>query len=250
MPRQSGDDKTRLGHLAAQPGTCNHVNLSHKPSKLLITGCSGSGKTTFAMRYLLGKVAGPKFIFDHEGEFALRLKTPSCRSPQEMFDALPSGWVLFDPCRMFPGDLEAGFRFFLEWAFNVSTKLGGNKLFACDELQKLVGTAKCPWELALVLETGRRHGLDTLMITQQPNLIHNRVRNQTTEVVTFRQVDKAAVGYLEDLGFDAERIRKLCPGSYLLRNLQNGAERQGSVFRVSAEGQDSGRPIKTPVIES
>lgn len=35
-------------------------------------------------------------------------------------------------------------------------------------------------QLVIVLETGRHYGLDLAGITQQPNLIHNRIRNQAS----------------------------------------------------------------------
>jgi hypothetical protein len=81
-----------------------------------------------------------------------------------------------------------------------------------------------------VLETGRRYGLDAAMISQQPNLIHNRARNQLTEVVTFAQTDANALQYLEQAGFDAETVRKLPLGAWLARNLNSGAQDRGAVF--------------------
>jgi hypothetical protein len=114
--------------------------------------------------------------------------------------------------------------------FKASTRLSGRKLFACDELQVLVGTAAISAELALVLETGRRGQLDALMISQQPNFIHNRIRNQITEVVTFRQMDQNAVGWLEQEGFRADQVRGRRPGAFIARNLQTGGQSTGSVF--------------------
>jgi hypothetical protein len=81
-----------------------------------------------------------------------------------------------------------------------------------------------------VLETGRRYGLDAAMISQQPNLIHNRIRNQLTEVVTFQQMDPTAVDWLETVGFDPEAVRALRPGQFLVRNLNSGAQTNGKVF--------------------
>jgi hypothetical protein len=131
---------------------------------------------------------------------------------------------------MFPGRTEEAFAFFCDFAFTVSTRMPGRKIFACDELQVLVGTNGITPELALVLETGWRYGLDFAGITQQPNLIHNRVRNQATEVVAFQQMDPRSVDWCEAVGFDPEAIRGLAPGSYLARNLKTGGTAAGRVF--------------------
>ena len=131
---------------------------------------------------------------------------------------------------MFPGRLEAGFRFWCEWCVEVARRLPGKKLMACDELQKLVDPKQSCWELNLAMETGRRLELDAMVISQQPNLIHNRTRNQMTEVVSFRQVDKNAIDFLQSSGFREEDLQQLKPGHYRVRNLTNGAEASGRVF--------------------
>ena len=85
-------------------------------------------------------------------------------------------------------------------------------------------------ELSLVLETGRRYGLDFAGITQQPNLVHNRIRNQATEVIAFQQMDARSVEWCESVGFDGDAIRALPPGRYLARNLKSGGTAAGRVF--------------------
>ena len=109
-------------------------------------------------------------------------------------------------------------------------RLPGTKLLAVDELQKITDAHDNPWEWSLVLETGRRAGLDVLAITQQPNLIHNRVRTQMTEVATFGQSDKNAIAWLADIGFDPQAVRDLRPGKFIARNLLNMEEESGQVF--------------------
>ena len=68
------------------------------------------------------------------------------------------------------------------------------------------------------------------MISQQPNLIHNRIRNQLTEAVSFRQLDQSAMEWLEGVGFDPEALRGLPDGAYLARNLKSGAVASGRLF--------------------
>lgn len=206
------------------------MDLAHKPYKLLITGASGSGKSTYWTRYITGTAARIKFVFDHEGEFAYRHKIKPAVTIEELAAGTGHGWAVYDPSVMFAGRLGEGFDFFCDFAFQVSSSLDGRKLFCCDELQKLVGTNQVSPELALVLETGRRYGLDVALITQQPNLVHNRIRNQLTEVVSFRQIDAAPIQWLEGAGFKGEELSALPNGRFVARNLLTGGQATGLLF--------------------
>lgn len=205
--------------------------LHHRPTKVLITGRSGSGKSTYFTRFVERSRYAWRFIFDHEGEFAARTRRPAALDAATMAGQLgQTRQVVYDPARMFPGRTLEAFAFFCEWCFEIAERLPGKKLFSCDELQKLTGTNQVSWELSCLLETGRRRGIDLVMISQAPNLIHNRIRNSLTECVTFVHNDGNAVKFLEEVGFDAERIRHLAPGQYLCRSLVTGAEEAGRVF--------------------
>lgn len=102
-------------------------------------------------------------------------------------------------------------------------------MFCVDEMQKLTDTDAVSHELSCVIETGRRWQIDTTFVTQQINLIHNRVRNQQTEVVTFRQNDPRAIDWLVNFGFNEDQIRSLNPGEYICRTDQ-GLEKTGNIF--------------------
>ncbi len=204
--------------------------FSHVASKILITGRSGSGKTTLFLRILAASKASKRFIFDGEGELSHKTGIGRCFNTHQLKTALLGRDILFDPSRMYPGDTAAAWRFFCEWAFEASRRLPGTKLLAVDELQKITDSHDNPWEWSLVLETGRRAGLDVLAIAQQANLIHNRVRTQMTEVSTFGQSDKNAIAWLADIGFDAQSVRDLRPGKFIARNLLTMEEELGQVF--------------------
>lgn len=207
--------------LPTNPG----VNFQHKPTKVLITGGSGCGKTTYFLQRV-GDWKAQKFIFDHEGEFAHRTKTRACMRVKDF-----SGPVIaFDPAWTFPGKTQQAFAFFCDFAFQYSTRKRGKKLFACDELQKLIGTSKdeIPPELCTILETGRRYELDFVAIAQSPNLIHTRVRNQLTEVVCFRQIDERAMRFVESLGIVNPHTLK--PGEFVRLELNTGKQTKGKVF--------------------
>jgi hypothetical protein len=51
-----------------------------------------------------------------------------------------------------------------------------------------------------------------------------------TEVVTFQQMDEAALKFLEQAGFDLAAGRALRPGQCIARNLNRGGQAAGRVF--------------------
>jgi DNA helicase HerA-like ATPase len=200
-------------------------NFDHASCKILVTGTSGTGKTTLAQKLLKSEKAFVKFIYDHQGEFSQRFKVPAIRDADELVEKTArGGYVCFDPIDSFPGKAATGFDFFCEFIFNVSQNLNGRKILFCDEIQKLTDTANEPEAFLTLCETGRRFQVDIIAITQAPNRIHNTVRNQLTQVYTFRQSDKNALKYLEDNGFDPEKVRSLSAEKHewLGRNLDTG----------------------------
>lgn len=202
--------------------------FDHKSDKRLVTGCSGTGKTTLFEQILRREKAPRKFVYDHQGEFSRRFNVPAVFDVESLCEATArGGWIVFDPLRMFTGRLPEGFQFFCDYVFSVSQVLNGRKLFICDELQKVTRVAVEPVELLSILDTGRRFQVDCFFISQAPNRIHNGVRNQLTYVITFRQSDKNAVKYLEENGFDPDAIRNLPKGKYLWRNLDTGESGEG-----------------------
>ena len=78
---------------------------------------TGSGKTTFALRYLLNVPAACRFVFDDLGQVAARLGLRQAGTAAGLEAALASRWVVFNPHRMFPGQVVEAFAFFCQWAF-------------------------------------------------------------------------------------------------------------------------------------
>jgi len=207
--------------------------LAHKPHKVLVVGASGTGKTTFFLRYLANVRARWRFVFDGEGELAARLGIrPACWPDDMAADLIRTGWCIYDPAEQFPGRTSDAFAYFAGWTFTMAGRLPGRKILAADELQKLTTPwpAGLPPELATVMETGRRHGLDCAFVSQAPNLLHNRIRNQITELVCFQLIDPRAVEWVALAGLDADRVRALRPGQWVARNLRSGATAAGRVF--------------------
>jgi hypothetical protein len=210
------------------------MQLGHQSFKLLITGKSGSGKTTYFVDFVNGSSYDRFFIFDHEGELSIRFNQQPCYSPDDLVKAVNGNIprIIYDPSTMYAGDWQSAFAFFSEWTFECCKTFGGRKLFCVDELQKMVSTTEIPWELSLLLETGRRRGIDAVMVSQQPNIIHNRIRNLINEAVTFQHVDPSAIEFHEELGFDPDEIRSLKRLHFIAKNLDTQAERRGAVVPV------------------
>jgi hypothetical protein len=205
------------------------MNLAWSPTKVLVTGCSGTGKTLFWSRYLQGAPARWRFIFDHDGQLSHRFGVAAINSRQGLERSAESGWCIFDPVQMFPGDAAAGFEWFCTFAMNASKRLAGRKVFACDEVQSFVGSRSWPKPFAAILQTGRVYEIDAAFIAVSPNVVHAEVRNQATEVVAFQTTSEPAVRFLEsEWGFLASELRSL-PRFHFIARRKGGGEVRGVI---------------------
>jgi GTPase SAR1 family protein len=204
-------------------------NFDWPSCKVLYTGNSGSGKTTLLEKTVKKEKARWKFVYDHKhGEFCKRFGTTPCFDGADLDEALErGGFVVFDPIHSFKGKPEEGFSFWCKWVQAICENSKGRKLFICDELQKLMDTRNEPDDLITILDTGRVYQIDCYMITNASNGIHNRVRQQITEVYAFKQGDKNACEWLEQKGFDREKLLTMPKFKYVWKNLDTGETREG-----------------------
>jgi DNA helicase HerA-like ATPase len=200
------------------------VQIDHPAYRLGIFGGSGSGKTTFALKVLANLPAKVRFIFDPEGEFSHRLGLPLCQTFADLDREIGTGWICFDPFTEFETPDE-GFAFFTRYAFELSQKISGRKLFMVDELQEHIDGHKIPPELSSLVWRGRRRGLDSIFIGQSPNLLNNRVRLQLTEVVCFQMTDDTALEFPRGFGFDVEEVRRLPQFRFVCRTKRGACVR-------------------------
>lgn len=215
--------------------------FDHHAHKAGIFGLSGHGKSVYQIRAAIGSPARFKFVFDHKGEFKVRAGALQCSTPDEIEAALPSGWIVFNPHVMFPGKMIDAFTFWCDFTWRLSFDLGFNKLFVADELS-LLTDSQAPDELCRIMEDGRSVSLDVLITSHGANTLHNRIRSQFTEIVTFRQRSQPALDVMErEFGFnqehiggrlldDGEREGGLQPGEFIALNLETGRFQGGRVF--------------------
>lgn len=196
------------------------MQLSHPRYHLGVFGGSGTGKTTYALKFLANAPATCRYLFDADGEFSERMKLPPARTTFELDQAVASGWVCYDPHIMFPGELERALEYFATLALAASKRLSGRKFFVVDELGHYMTGHQVPRPLKEIVQTGRRAGLDGVFIGQQPNELHNTVRCQLTEVVCFQLTEECALEYPAKFGFDPEAVRALGPHQFICRNNQ------------------------------
>jgi hypothetical protein len=200
------------------------------PANTLICGMTGSGKTTFALRYLLNAPAACRFIFDDLGRAATRLRLRPCYTASEVEAALATRWVVWNPHRMFPGDTKAAFRWFCSWVYDASRRGPGKKLFLVDELWQWCTDESIPRELAIVSNTGREEHIELVTATQHPQLVNAAITGACTELVCFRLNEPDALRTVAKLGANRDAIQALPLGSFASYDRLKGAVELGRVF--------------------
>jgi hypothetical protein len=115
--------------------------FDHPPQKVLVTGGSGTGKTTLAEKLMRAEKARYKFVFDHDGQFASRFGHDAvCGSAGLEERTARGGWIVYDPVEDFEDNFPRGLEFFCDYVLAQSKQLRGRKLFYCDEIDLLTTT--------------------------------------------------------------------------------------------------------------
>lgn len=207
-------------------------NFAAKIRCTLVAGKSGSGKTTFALRYLVSdRKFSTRFIFDYRGEFSARLGLPFAETEEELLCAAEEGFCIFAPGRMFPGQLEAAFVWFCKFAFNLAQHLPSRSLLLVDEVWKYCSPHKLPPELGEVVQEGRKHELEMMFMTQRPHLVNGTITNEVTELICFTLAEPAALERVQFWGVDPSEISALPKGSFVAVHVdEGGAELRGSLW--------------------
>ena len=204
-----------------------------KPAGTVIAGVSGSGKTTAALRHMCGASGvACRFIFDFKPEFAARLGVRPVQTANELERAVPSGWVVFQPHRMFPGRLEDAFKFFCRWVFEVCRRGRGRKLLYVDEAWMFCSPNRLPVEVATCIQAGRMEGLEIVWMTQRPHKLNEAIVGQCTELICFTLRSSLAIDALtkEVEELDDDTPRNLPLGSFWSINRDSGAVLTGKLF--------------------
>lgn len=208
------------------------MNPLARISCTLVAGRSGTGKSTFARRYLRNvRGVACRMIWDDSGEYARAFRLRPANSVEDLERDVPQGWVLFDPSTLFPGNPSAGFAFFCDWAMQVAGRGPGRKIVLVDEVWRFCSPSFIPPELAACVQTGRKWELETVFATQRPQRINESILGEVTEAVSFHLIGANAVEKMADnYDFNAEEIGRLPAGHWVSRSMVTGGEMRGRMW--------------------
>lgn len=202
----------------------------HERSVTVTAGVSRSGKSTFALRYMLNAPLAYRFIFDAEvgpQSYAERLGCDAAGTECGLDMQLLTGWVIFNPHLFYRGRLHEAFPDFCRWVFDRSTRLPGLKCLLIDEAWKYVDGRRWPAEIAGCTQGGAAHGLQCMFNTQTPHKLPEAIDNEVSELVCFKLGGEDSLKFVRRKGLDPAEIEGLAPLQYVARNIDSGGELRG-----------------------
>jgi hypothetical protein len=197
----------------------------------LVAGRSGTGKTTFCLRYLVNAshLRG-RWIWDADGQISARLGLPAASTAEDLEASMEDGWSIFDPNVLFPGRHAEGFSWFAGWAYGAAARTSGPSCLLVDEVWRYCSPHAIPQPLAECIQTGRVRGLSCMFATQRPNKLNGSVLNEVTECVGFRLQDRLALSVVAECGLPASEVSCMAPGSWLSVSCETGARMSGRLW--------------------
>lgn len=205
------------------------LQINAKRNVTVCAGCGRTGKSTFAVRYLLNAPLDVRFVFDPEGEYSQRLQIPIATSGYDLSLMLCKGWVLFGPHQLFPGRLDEAFKFFCEWSFDQASAIPNVRaVLVVDEVWRYANPQNMPIELSTVVQTGSKRGLGLLCNTQIPNKLNGAILNECSEFVCYRLNSPQALATVEERGFNPEEVSTL-PNYHFISRTDIGDEVRGKI---------------------
>ena len=201
------------------------LQLKNKKTVWVIVGASGTGKSTAAVNLLGYGNYTCRFIFDpRDDEMSIRFQRRTCRVPAELKAAISTGWVIFNPHTMYPGNPEKAFAEFCEWQWTVSGKLPGQTLFYVDEVWRYCSPHFRAKPFAVQLMDGRKSGTGTLLTTHSPHRMNEAIISEATELVSFHLRGERKLDYLRRNcdEFPVDKLPALPPFHYIAQNLESG----------------------------
>jgi len=220
-----------------------------EPRHTCVVGMTGSGKTTFVIRYLLN-TGSPEsgdappaavFIFDDMNRVWPRLKLRSLYTAADLESALATRWICFNHERMFPlvnfepsrgipTPVHAAFRFFCRWVGDVAARGPGRKIVCIPEVWRFCTEDSLPPELALLAQAGREFGVELVLDTQRPETLNPSLTGQCTELVCFKLASPEALNEVKKLGADRDQVEALPMGTFIAYNRLTDEQLRGRVF--------------------
>ena len=211
------------------------LQFDNKARCILVSGCSGSGKSSYVVKYLLNAKFTCVFIFDPRGEYAARFKRRAACIPAELAALAQSGLVIFDPHTMYPGgaatNFQKAFEDFCDFTFSMSGLMGGQKILFVDEMWRHCSPNKIPLALATIVQDGRKNGVGLITSTQRANRLNEAILTECTEGVYFRMKGGNARDSLMEIddSFPYDEVLTLPDMHFIAHDLNTGGELRGVV---------------------
>jgi len=136
------------------------LQLNALPGCTVVAGKSGTGKTTFALRWLVARRdLTCRFLFQEpKRDIAQRLGLADAENADELACAVDDGFVIFYPGALFSGDWAAGLSWFCEWSYGVASRLPGRKLLMSTKFGSTAALTRYPGRSRNGSRTGDRLG--------------------------------------------------------------------------------------------
>lgn len=212
------------------------MNLLRKAKHVHATGRSGTGKTSICERFIVGSNYGEVFIFDHQSELHSRLGVQPYYRFEDVFRETERRVKAYDPSYEFAGRFNEAFQAFSSAVFQRcrNRKMLWETLLVCDELQIVNDFHTPALGMSQIFQTGRRFGVDSFTMSQQPNKIPGIFREQFTELYFTQLIDPNSLKFPVEFGLDPDAIRNLQVtdgqgAEYLWLNTRTGEQRRSTL---------------------
>jgi hypothetical protein len=194
-------------------------NFDYAAKLIYCVGRQGRGKS-FLQRQLIREFpARWKIIFDHKGEFALKLPAQRCISYEQCALALDQTQsCVFDPRPKYGSDHEATFHEFCKKMNPVMESLDGAKALAFDEAALLLPDNWKNFKKHPVFTScndGRSWGVNVIFAGQAPTDITLKFRNQITNWFVFNLGCEEAAEPLYQYGYTWDSVKALDLGEFI-----------------------------------
>lgn len=115
----------------------------------------------------------------------------------------------------------------LQW----SRYLPGRKFAVVDEFGSYVTPTNVPKPIKILFQTGRRYGIDMLLIGQQPNEIPDTILSQLTELVIFQLISDTpkTLNLLRKFRINPADVANLPPYHWISASIRGAMNRSTGV---------------------
>jgi hypothetical protein len=204
---------------------------------VLVTGISGTGKSTFAANLARQTLRKSRFnfFFDPEGQWADWLGGYLCRSMAEAARAISSTGICFYCPDEFPTQ-KLGFEKFCEWFWTFGCSFRGTKRMWHDEINGDIPHSPALYEkhtMQLIIGKGRKRGMQYVGISPEWQTLCTTFRSQFKQIYAFANPDPDCADYMVKKGIPAEEYARLQRGQFIYLETMTRQWKPGKIKLLS-----------------